>query len=122
GGDASAATTSISALLHQDFMTPAGQTLIVVGCGVGFLFALSTMMISEVSIPLLLDHESGLDTTLHTSMQAESANPGPMALWGLVVEGSLVLGSMPAFLGLVVVIPVLGHATWHLYRKLIQPR
>ena len=86
------------------------------------LFALAAMMISVVSFPLLLDQDIGLDTAVSTSVKAVIANPGPMALWGLVVAGSLVLGSIPTFLGLVVVIPVLGHATWHLYRKLIQPR
>jgi uncharacterized membrane protein len=122
GSDAGTAPTSIGTFLHQIFMTPAGQTLIVVGCGVGFLFALAAMMISVVSFPLLLDHDVGLDTAVSTSVKAVIANPGPMAVWGMIVAGSLVLGSLPAFLGLVVVIPVLGHATWHLYRKLVQPR
>jgi len=122
GTQESTAPASVGAFLHQVFLTPAGQTLIVVGCGVGFVFALAAMMISVVSFPLLLDQDVGLDTAVSTSVKAVIANPGPMALWGLVVAGSLVLGSIPAFLGLVVVIPVLGHATWHLYRKLIEPR
>jgi uncharacterized membrane protein len=114
--------TSVGAFLSQVFRTGAGQTLIVVGVGVGFLFALAAMMISVVSFPLLLDHDVGLDTAVSTSVKAVIANPGPMAVWGMIVAGGLVLGSLPAFLGLVVVVPVLGHATWHLYRKLIQPR
>lgn len=122
GDEGGITPTSVGAFLHQVFMTPPGQTLILAGCGVGFLFALAAMMISVVSFPLLLDHDVGLDTAVSTSVKAVIANPGPMALWGLVVAGGLVLGSIPAFLGLVVVIPVLGHATWHLYRKLIQPR
>lgn len=122
GSDAGTTPTSIGAFLHQVFLTPAGLTLIVVGCGVGFLFALVAMMISVVSFPLLLDHDVGLDTAVSTSVKAVIANPGPMAMWGMIVAGSLVLGSLPAFLGLVVVIPVLGHATWHLYRKLVQTR
>lgn len=114
--------TSVGAFLHQVFRTGAGQTMIVVGVGVGFLFALVAMMISVVSFPLLLDHDVGLDTAVSTSVKAVIANPGPMAVWGLTVAGGLLLGSLPAFIGLVVVIPVLGHATWHLYRKLVQPR
>ena len=66
--------------------------------------------------------DAGLDTAVSTSVKAVLANPGPMAIWGLTVAGGLVLGSLPAFIGLVVVIPVLGHATWHLYRKLVQTR
>lgn len=114
--------TSAGAFLHEVFRTSAGQTMIVVGVGVGFLFALAAMMISVVSFPLLLDHDVGLDTAVSTSVKAVLANPGPMAAWGLTVAGGLVLGSLPAFIGLVVVVPVLGHATWHLYRKLVQPR
>ena len=52
-------------------------------------------------------------------MQAVAANPGPMALWGLIVAALLFLGALPALVGLAVVVPVLGHATWHLYRKVI---
>jgi uncharacterized membrane protein len=114
--------TSLGAFLHDVFRTSAGQTLIVVGVGVGFLFALAAMMISVVSFPLLLDQDAGLDTAVSTSVKAVLANPGPMAVWGLTVAGGLLLGSLPAFVGLVVVVPVLGHATWHLYRKLIQVR
>jgi uncharacterized membrane protein len=67
----------------------------------------------------LLDREVGVGTAIMTSMRAVIANPGPMALWGLVVAAALVLGSIPAFLGLIVVMPTLGHATWHLYRKVV---
>jgi uncharacterized membrane protein len=114
--------TSISAFVHAVFRTTGGQAMIVLGIGVGFLFALAAMMISVVSFPLLLDQDVGLDTAVSTSVKAVIANPGPMAVWGLTVAGLLVLGSIPAFVGLVVVVPVLGHATWHLYRKLVPPR
>ena len=93
--------------------------MIVVGVGVGFLFAVLVLAISVVSFPMLLDRDVGLPTAVRTSIRAVAANPGPMAVWGLIVAGSLVIGSIPAFLGLIVVMPVLGHATWHLYRKLV---
>ena len=72
-----------------------------------------------VSFPLLLDREVGFETTVKTSLRAVMANPGPMAAWGLIVAAALVLGSIPLFLGLIVVMPTLGHATWHLYRKVV---
>jgi uncharacterized membrane protein len=93
--------------------------MIGVGIGVGFLFALFAMMISVVSFPLLLDRDVGLDTAIRTSVRAVTENPLPMAVWGAVVAAALVLGSIPLFAGLIVVMPVLGHATWHLYRKVI---
>jgi uncharacterized membrane protein len=101
------------------FTTGAGWALIVVGVGVGLLFALLVLTISVVSFPLLLDRDVGLYTAVATSVRAVMANPGPMAAWGLIVAGGLVIGSIPLFLGLIVVMPVLGHATWHLYRKLV---
>jgi uncharacterized membrane protein len=101
------------------FTTSAGWTMIVVGCGVGFLFALVALVISVVSFPLLLDRDVALGVAIGTSVRAVAANIGTMALWGLIVAAGLVIGSIPLFLGLVVVMPVLGHATWHLYRKLL---
>jgi uncharacterized membrane protein len=112
---------SISAFLLDVFFRRAGWTMIALGVGVGFLFAVLAMSISIVSFPLLLDRDVGLDTAIRTSVRAVIANPVPMAAWGLIVAAGLVLGSIPLFIGLVVVLPVLGHATWHLYRKLVVP-
>jgi uncharacterized membrane protein len=112
---------SIDAFVRDVFTTSAGWAMIVVGVGVGFLFALLVLTISVVSFPLLLDRDVGLYTAVWTSIRAVAANPVTMALWGLVVAGSLVIGSIPAFLGLIIVMPVLGHATWHLYRKVVEP-
>ena len=111
--------SSLSAFLHDVFFTGAGWTMAVLGIGVGFVFAVVAMAISIVSFPLLLDRDIGLDTAVKTSVRAVTTNPVPMAAWGLIVAAGLVLGSLPLFVGLVVVLPVLGHATWHLYRKLV---
>jgi uncharacterized membrane protein len=110
---------SVTGFVHDVLYTDAGHLLIVAGCSVGFLFALIAMTVSIVSFPLLLDRDVGLDTAVETSVRAVLANPVMMAAWGLIVAGGLILGSLPFFLGLVVVIPVLGHATWHLYRKAV---
>src|SRR5262249_42281072 len=112
---------SVSAFLHDVLTTAAGWAMIVVGCGVGFLFAALVLAISVVSVPLLLDRDVPLTTAIGTSLRAVKASPGPMALWGFIVALGLVLGSLPLFLGLIVVMPVLGHATWHLYRRAVAP-
>jgi uncharacterized membrane protein len=91
----------------------------VVGCGVGFLFALLALSISVVSFPLMLDRHVGALEAMVTSLRVAGQNPVPVAAWGLIVAALLVAGSLPFFLGLAVVIPLLGHATWHLYRKVI---
>jgi uncharacterized membrane protein len=110
---------SVTGFITDVFTTDAGWTMIVLGIGIGFLFALLALALSVVSFPLLLDRNAGIGTAVATSMRAVSANPGVMALWGLIVAAGLVLGSLPLFVGLVVVLPVLGHATWHLYRKVV---
>jgi len=110
---------SLAQFGHDIFYTPGGREMIVAGIGVGFLFALFAMAISLVSFPLLLDRDVGFDAAIRTSVRAVLANPVPIAAWGLIVSAGLVLGSLPLFVGLIVAIPVLGHATWHLYRKLV---
>jgi len=111
---------SIGPFFREVFTTGAGWALIIVGCGVGFLFAVLALSISVVSFPLLLDRKVGVVTAIWTSIRAVAANPVPMAMWGLIVTAGLVLGSIPLFLGLIIVMPVLGHATWHLYRKTVK--
>ena len=74
-----------------------------------------------VAFPLLLDRDVGAYEAIHTSVRAVLANPIPMAAWGLIVAVLLIIGSLPVFAGLAVVLPVLGHATWHLYRKVVEP-
>jgi uncharacterized membrane protein len=111
---------SVSSFITDVFSTGAGWTMIVVGIGVGFLFALLVLAISVVSFPLLLDRNAGIGTAVSTSMRVVATNPGVMTLWGLIVACALVVGSVPLFVGLVVVLPVLGHATWHLYRKAVR--
>jgi uncharacterized membrane protein len=110
---------SVGSFARDVFTTGAGWIMIVVGIGVGFLFALVVLVISVVTFPLLLDRDVGLGTAISTSMRAVILNPGPMAIWGLIVASGLVIGSIPLFLGLIIVMPVLGHATWHLYRKVV---
>lgn len=111
--------TGIQDFVHRVFTTEAGWWLIVVGCGVGFLFALLALCISVVSFPLMLDRHAGALEAMVTSLRVAGQNPIPVATWGLIVAALLVAGSLPMFLGLAVVIPLLGHATWHLYRKVI---
>jgi uncharacterized membrane protein len=116
-----AAPASIYHFIEDVLTTTPGWRLIVVGTGVGFVFAALVLTISAISFPLLLDRDVGAAVALFTSIRVVIANPLTMALWGLIVAALLVIGSLPLFLGLTVVMPVLGHATWHLYRKAVEP-
>src|SRR6516225_7125079 len=115
------AAAEIPDFVRRVLTTPQGWWLIIVGCGVGFLFALVALCISVVSFPLMLDRHAGAGDAMVTSLRAVALNPIPMAAWGLIVAVLLVAGSLPLFLGLAVVVPILGHATWHLYRKVVEP-
>ena len=116
--------TSVSAFLDRIFRTPEGLWLIVAGNAAGAVFAVVVLMLTVVSFPMLLDRAAegravDAGTAIRTSFRAVRANPVPMALWGLTVAVLLLLGCLPLFVGLAVVMPVLGHATWHLYRKTV---
>jgi uncharacterized membrane protein len=112
-------TASFAVFFNAVFHTHAGVNMIIIGMCVGFVFALVVGIFAVVSFPMLIDRDVGVETALRTSLRAVAANPVPMAVWGLIVVAGLVLGSIPLFLGLVIVLPVLGHSTWHLYRRLV---
>jgi uncharacterized membrane protein len=116
-----AAPASLRQFASDVFNTAPGWNLILVGTGVGFLFAVLVLAISAISFPLLLDRDVGAAVALLTSIRVVGENPLTMALWGLIVAVLLVIGSIPFFIGLTVVMPVLGHATWHLYRRAVEP-
>jgi uncharacterized membrane protein len=112
---------SMPDFFKQVLTTPEGWTLIVVGNAVGFLFAVLVLTISVVSFPLLIDRDVGAAGAVVTSGRVVLANPVVMAAWGFIVAVLLVVGSIPLLFGLAVVMPVLGHATWHLYRRAVEP-
>lgn len=111
--------TSYSQFIQDVFTTSAGWSLILWGNLIGFGFAVWALVISVVSFPMLVDRDVGAAVAITTSVRAVAANPVTMAVWGLIVAALLAIGSLPAFMGLAVVMPVLGHATWHLYRKVV---
>ena len=110
---------SLASFVRDVFTTDVGWVMIGFGVGVGFLFALLVLAISVVSFPLLLDRNVGITQAVASSFRAVRQNPGAMAAWGLIIAAGLVIGAIPLLLGLAIVFPVLGHATWHLYRKLL---
>lgn len=117
-----ATPASIETFVYDVLSTRAGWTLILVGNGVGLLFAILVLTISVVSFPLLLDRDVGAAVALLTSIRAVTRNPLAMMEWGLIVAALLVVGSLPLFFGLTMIMPVLGHATWHLYRRVVEPQ
>lgn len=88
--------------------------------GIGFLLATSVFVISAVAIPAILDKDADFITAMQTSYRAVTSNPGAMAFWAVMIVAMTVIGVMTAFVGLVVLFPILGYATWHSYRSLVK--
>ena len=113
--------SSISGFLNEIFATGRGWTLIFIGHAIGLVFAVVVLCTTVIAFPLLLDRDVGAYEAIHASVRAVLVNPVPMAVWGLMVAALLIVGSLPLLAGLAVVLPILGHATWHLYRKVVEP-
>jgi uncharacterized membrane protein len=116
-----AAPVSAWRFVEDVFTTPAGWAMIGLGLVAGVLFAVGALAISVVSFPLLLDRPVGLGTAIAASLTAVRRNPAPLGIWGLLVVAALFVGAVPCLIGLAVVLPVLGHSTWHLYRRVVRP-
>jgi uncharacterized membrane protein len=93
--------------------------MILGGIGLGFLFALVALAAAAVSFPLILDRDVGIRVAVEASLRVFAENPATMLMWGFIVAATLVLASLPAFVGLIFALPLLGHATWHLYRRAV---
>lgn len=115
---------SAMGFLRDVFTTTAGWVMLVAGVMMGGAFAMLVLAISLVSFPLLLDRHVGLPLAVTTSVRVVAQNPRAALAWGALVVAMLGLGVLTAFIGLVIALPVLGHATWHLYRRavVVMPR
>jgi uncharacterized membrane protein len=107
--------------LYEVLTTAKGWALILLGNAIGFAFAVVTLSVSVISFPLLLDRNVGASAAIRTSIRAVLMNPVMMALWGLILVAALIIGSLPLLVGLAVVMPMLGHSTWHFYRRVVEP-
>ena len=117
----SEAPESVADFALQILTTAPGWALIIIGGSLGFFFAVVVFSLSVVSFPMVLDRDVSVMTAMQTSIRAVLASPVTMGLWGIIVAGALFVGSLPFFVGLCVVLPVLGHTTWHIYRKAVEP-
>ena len=112
--------SSVGDLLAMLFTTGEGWAMMIVGNLVGLLFAIVVLAVSVISLPMLIDRDIDAGTAVAASVRCVRENPGVMMRWGLIVAALLFVGSLPVFLGLAVVLPVLGYATWHLYTRVVD--
>lgn len=115
------APASAMTFVSEVFTTTAGLEMLVFGVALGFVFACLVLTTSLVSFPMLVDRHVGLPTAVATSVEVAWRNPVTVAIWGLIVAVGLAIGFVTLFVGLIFVLPVLAHATWHLYRRAVVP-
>jgi uncharacterized membrane protein len=102
------------------FLQPRSVPFLVIGTASGAVLALVVFAISAVSIPMILDRDASVLTAVVTSVKAVAANPGPMLLWAVLIVVFMFAGIASMFIGLVFALPLIGHATWHAYRELVE--
>jgi uncharacterized membrane protein len=113
--------STLEKFLAVVFTTGQGWLFLAVGHVVGAALALVLFSVTVISIPLLMEREVDFVTAMITSVRAVVASPVAMLSWGLIVTLCVIIACLPFFLGLLVILPVLGHATWHLYRRAVVP-
>ena len=111
---------SFSELFREVFSTTYGLTFLLVGNGVGAIIALVVFSFTVVSPPLLVDRDIDFITAMTTSVRTVLANPRPMLVWAIVIGADLAVAFATLFIALLVIFPILGHTTWHLYRRVID--
>ncbi|WJS02326.1 MULTISPECIES: DUF2189 domain-containing protein [Roseibium] len=111
---------SFDEFLTQVISTPEGLMFLAVGHVVGAILSLILFSLTVVSFPLLMEEDRDFITAMITSVRAVFTSPVPMIGWAFVVTAVLIVSMAPAFLGLVVSLPILGHTTWHLYKKCVE--
>ena len=116
-----ASFSNIREFINVVLTTNEGLAFLVAGNIEGAVLSLILFSLTVVSFPLLLDRDVDFVTAMITSVRAVTMSPVPMIGWAAVIVVLLIVSSLPFFVGLLVTLPVLGHATWHLYRRIVEP-
>lgn len=112
---------TLQGVLNQTFFSEAGLTFLFTGTVVGAAFAVAAFLFSAVSLPMMMDERADFLPAVITSAMAVSRNPRAMTLWAAIIVVTTVAGMVPALIGLVITMPLIGHASWHAYRALVRP-
>lgn len=116
-----ASFSDFDGFLNAVFLTPEGWTFLAVGTGVGALLSAVLFSVTVVAMPMLLDRETNFVSAMLTSIRVVTENPVVMLTWAAIISVTMLLSLVPAFLGLIVTLPILGHTTWHLYQRAVPP-
>ncbi len=116
-----ASFSDLDGFLNTVFFTPEGWTFLAIGTCVGAVLSCILFSVTVVAMPMLLDRDIDFVTAMVTSVQVVRKNPAVMLTWAAIIAVTMLLSMLPAFLGLIFTLPILGHTTWHLYRRAVQP-
>ncbi len=116
-----ASFSNFDGFLHTVFFTPQGWTFLAVGTCVGAFLSAVLFSVTVIAMPMLLDRETNFVSAMLTSLRVVSENPVVMLTWAAIISVTMLLSLVPAFLGLIFTLPILGHATWHLYQRAVSP-
>lgn len=113
--------SDLNGFLNIVFFTSQGWTFLAIGTGVGALLSAVLFSVTVIAMPMLLDRDMDFVTAMLTSVRVVTQNPGVMLTWAAIISATMLVSLVPAFLGLIFTLPVLGHTTWHLYQRAVAP-
>ncbi len=116
-----ASFSDFNGFLHTVFFTPQGWTFLAVGTCAGAVLSAVLFSVTVIAMPMLLDRETNFVTAMITSVRVVTENPTVMLAWAAIISVTMLLSLVPAFLGLIFTLPILGHTTWHLYQRAVSP-
>ena len=116
-----ASFSDFDGFLNIVFFTPAGWTFLAIGTCVGAILSAVLFSLTVVAMPMLLDRETNFVSAMLTSIHVVRENPVVMLTWAAIISVTMLLSLVPAFLGLIFTLPILGHTTWHLYQRVLPP-
>nr|WP_281501850.1 DUF2189 domain-containing protein [Aliiroseovarius sp. F20344] len=115
-----ASFSSMDGFLNAVFFTPEGWTFLAIGTGAGAVLSAVLFSVTVVAMPMLMDREVDFVTAMLTSVRVVTENPVTMLTWAAIISVTMLVSLLPAFLGLIFTLPILGHTTWHLYQRAIS--
>ena len=113
--------SDLDGFLNTVFFTPEGWTFLAIGTCAGAFLSAVLFSVTVVAMPMLLDRETDFVTAMLTSVRVVTENPRVMLTWAAIISVTMLLSLVPAFLGLIFTLPILGHTTWHLHQRTVQP-
>jgi len=116
-----ASFSDFDGFLNVVFFTPQGWTFLAIGTCIGALLSAALFSVTVIAMPMLLDRETNFVSAMITSVRVVTENPVVMLIWAAIISVTMLLSLVPAFLGLIITLPVLGHTTWHLYKRAVSP-